>query len=164
MSGTPEITTRPEQPYVAVREQVAMAELGGLAARFGELFGWLGAHGVAPAGPPFFKYDVIEMTRGLDMEAGVPVATATDGDGAVVAGVLPAGRYVTVIHVGHPRDLERATGELLDWAAREGLKCDMTPGDRGEQWGSRVEFYLTDPNQEPDMNKWQTQLAFRLAD
>jgi hypothetical protein len=40
----------------------------------------------------------------------------------------------------------------------------MTTGDRGEQWASRVEFYLTDPNQEPDMNKWLTQLAFRLAD
>jgi effector-binding domain-containing protein len=164
MPGTPEITTRPEQPYVAIREQVAMAELGGLAARFGEVFGWLAAQGVAPAGPPFFKYNAIDMTRELDMEAGVPVARVMDGDGAVVAGVLPAGRYVTVTHVGHPQDLARATGELLDWAGREGLKWDMTPGDGGEQWGSRVEFYLTDPNQEPDMNKWQTQLAFRLAD
>ncbi len=42
MSGTPEIATRAEQPYVAIRAQVTMAELGGLAARFGEVFGWLG--------------------------------------------------------------------------------------------------------------------------
>ena len=29
MSGTPEIATRAEQPYVAIRAQVTMAELGG---------------------------------------------------------------------------------------------------------------------------------------
>jgi hypothetical protein len=34
----------------------------------------------------------------------------------------------------------------------------------GERWGGRLEIYLTDPDQEPDMSKWQTQLAFRLAD
>jgi hypothetical protein len=33
-----------------------------------------------------------------------------------------------------------------------------------ERWGSRLEFYLTDPAEEPDMSKWETQLAFRLAD
>ena len=26
------------------------------------------------------------------------------------------------------------------------------------------ETYLTDPSQEPDMSKWVTQLAFKLAD
>jgi len=28
----------------------------------------------------------------------------------------------------------------------------------------RLEIYLTDPSVEPDMSKWETQLAFRLAD
>jgi hypothetical protein len=42
---------------------------------------------------------------------------------------------------------------------------DVSPGDNGEErWVSRLEFYLTDPSQEPDMNKWETQLAFRLSD
>jgi hypothetical protein len=40
----------------------------------------------------------------------------------------------------------------------------MTPGESGERWGCRLESYLTDPRQEPDMSKWVTQLAFRLAD
>jgi len=35
--------------------------------------------------------------------------------------------------------------------------------DGGERWGSRLEIYLTDPDREPDMSKWATQLAFRLA-
>ena len=35
---------------------------------------------------------------------------------------------------------------------------------RAERWGSRLEIYLTDPAQEPDLSKWVTQLAIRLAD
>ena len=45
MSATPEVVTRAEQPYVAVRARVSIAELGGLGARLGEVFGWLGASG-----------------------------------------------------------------------------------------------------------------------
>ena len=37
-------------------------------------------------------------------------------------------------------------------------------GRDDERWGSRLEISLTDPRQEPDMSKWVTQLAFRLAD
>jgi effector-binding domain-containing protein len=163
-SGTPQIVTRPEQPCVGIRGQVAMAEIAAFAARFGELFAWLGSHGLVPAGPPFFRYYVVDMERELDMEAGVPVTATADGDDTVTSGVLPGGRYATVTHVGHPMGLMLATKELLDWGAAQGLKWDVSPGAQGEQWGCRLENYLTDPGQEPDMSKWETQLAFRLAD
>jgi effector-binding domain-containing protein len=141
-----------------------MAELGEFAARTGEVFGWLGARGLGPAGAPFFKYNLIDMERELEVEAGVPVAAAVDGDDQVISGVLPAGRYATLTHVGHPSELVKVTGALLDWAATQGLRWDMSPADGGERWGCRLEIYLTDPSQEPDMSKWETQLAFRLAD
>ena len=163
MSSAPEIETRAEQPYVAVRAKVTMDEIPAFARRFGEVFGWLDSHGLAPAGPPFFKYNVIDMARELEMEAGVPIATATDGDDQIVAGVLPAGRYATLTHVGHPSELMAATKALLDWAAEQGLTWDVTPGEDGDRWAARLENYLTDPEQEPDMSKWVTQLAFKLA-
>jgi hypothetical protein len=56
-----------------------------------------------------------------------------------------------------------ATKALLDWAAEQGLTFDMTPGDDGDRWASRLENYLTDPSQEPDMSQWVTELAFKLA-
>ena len=164
MSSAPEIVTRSAQPYVAIRTRLTMAELPGLGPRLGEVFAWLGGHGLAPAGPPFFKYNVIDMTRELEVEAGVPVAAAVDGDDQVVSGVLPAGRYATLTHVGHPSELMAATKALLDWAAEQGLTWDMTPGESGDQWGCRLEISLTDPSQEPDMSKWVTQLVFRQAD
>jgi len=164
MSEAPEIVTRGEQPYVAVRARVRMAELSEFAARTGEVFGWLGARGLGPAGAPFFKYNLIDMERELEVEVGVPVAAAVSGDDQVISGVLPAGRYATLTHVGHPSELFGVTGALLDWAATQGLRWDMWPADGGERWGCRLEIFLTDPSQEPDMSKWETQLAFRLAD
>ena len=164
MSAVPEIVTRADQPYVAVRTRVAMADLGSLGARLGEVFAWLGSRGIPPAGAPFFRYNVIDMARDLEVEAGVPVGGAVDGADQLVSGVLPAGRYATLTHVGHPAGLMQATKGLLDWAAGQDLSWDMSPGDDGERWGSRLEIYLTDPSQEPDMSKWVTQLAFRLAD
>ena len=164
MSATPEIVTRAEQPYVAIRGQMSMAELGAFATRTPEVFAWLGARGLPPAGPPFLKYNVIDMMRQLEVENGVPVAAPADGDAEVVYGILPAGRYATLTHVGHPSELVGATKALLDWAAGQGLAWDMSPGETGDRWASRLEIYLTDPREEPDMSKWVTQLAFRLAD
>jgi effector-binding domain-containing protein len=162
MSAAPEIVTRAEQPYVAIRGQVSMAEIGAFAVRTPEVYAWLGAHGLPPAGPPFLKYNVIDMARQLEIDNGVPVGAPVDGD--VISGVLPAGRYATLTHVGHPSELIDATKELLDWAASQGLTWDMSPGETGDRWVSRLEIYLTDPREEPDMSKWVTQLAFRLAD
>jgi len=164
--SAPEIVTRAEQPYVAIRGHVSMAELGAFAVRTGEVFAWLGSRGLTPAGPPFLKYNVIDMMRQLEVENGVPLTAPVEdtGEGEVISGVLPAGRYATVTHVGHPSELAGTTKALLDWAAARGLTWDMSPGETGERWGSRLEFYLTDPREEPDMSKWITQLAFKLAD
>ena len=165
MSSAPEIETRAEQPYVAIRTQVTMEDLGTVVPPLNQqVFAWLGEHGAAPAGAPFWKYNVIDMAGKLEVEAGAPVVAAVAGDGRVVSGMLPAGRYATLTHVGHPSELMAATRALLDWAAAQGLTWDMSPGANGERWGCRLEIYLTDPSQEPDMSKWVTQLAFKLAD
>ena len=164
MSSAPEIVTRPEQPYAAIRVRVSMADLAAVVPPLNqEVFAWLGERGVSPAGAPFWKYNVIDMAAKLEIEAGVPVAAAVAGDDRVVTGVLPAGRCATLTHVGHPSELVAATGALLDWAAAQGLTFDVTPGDDGEVWACRLENYLTDPSQEPDMSKWVTELAFKLA-
>lgn len=62
------------------------------------------------------------MERQLEIEAGVPVRTAVKGADEILAGILPAGRYATVTHVGHPDALIEVTAALLDWAAAQGLR------------------------------------------
>jgi effector-binding domain-containing protein len=104
------------------------------------------------------------MERELIVEAGVPVAEPIAGDGTVEPGVLPAGRYVSLTHLGHPDELIAVTAHLLGWADDAGLVFDQHPSPAGDVWGSRLELYLTDPAEEPDMARWTTQLLFKLAD
>jgi effector-binding domain-containing protein len=164
MPMTPRIVERAEQPYAAVSGLVTMQTIGAIADRLPEVFGWLGARGIEPAGAPFLRYDVIDMERRLEVEAGVPVAATVAADGEVLAGVLPAGRYATVTHVGEFGGLVAATAALLDWAAEQGLAWDVTDTPEGQRWGCRLEVYQTNPAEEPDPSKWETQLLFRLAD
>jgi effector-binding domain-containing protein len=164
MNTEPRIEQRPDQPYVAISALVTMQTVGTvLPGLMPEVFGWLGKRGGTPAGAPFWKYNLIDMERQLEVEVGVPVGEPMAGDDQVLAGVLPAGKYATLRHVGHPAGLLDATRALLDWAAQQGLSWDVTETAAGERWGARLEIYQTDPAQEPDMDKWETELAFRLA-
>src|SRR5262249_60326857 len=118
----------------------------------------------APADAPFFKFNVIDMARELVVEAGVPVATDLPGDDEVISGVLPAGRFVTLTHTGRPDELMLVTAYLLGWADGKGLTFARHDSPAGDGWACRLEEYLTDPAQEPDKNKRQTQLLLQLTD
>ena len=160
----PTIVERPAQPYVGIQRSITMTTFPEIADRLPEVFGWLGRRGIAPAGAPFFRYHLIDMARELRVEAGIPLASAVEGEGEIVPGVLPAGRYVRTTHRGHPQELLGVTADMLTWAARQGLRFDKSDTDEGEVWGSRLEFYLTDPAVEPDMNNWEHELLFKLAE
>jgi effector-binding domain-containing protein len=160
----PTIVQRAEQPYVSIGGRVTMRTVGEIADRIPAVFGWLGARGIAPAGPPFLRYTVIDMTRHLEIEAGVPVVTEVQGEGEVRPGLLPAGRFATVTHVGHPDQLVGVIGALLRWGDERGLRWDRADTPAGERWGCRIESYRTNPVIEPDLTKWETDLVFKLAD
>lgn len=165
MLSEPGVIERAAQPYVAIRAHVTMETLGKvLPGLHPAVFAWLGRRGLPPAGAPFWKYNVIDMSRGLEVEVGVPAAAVVEGDGQVLAGVLPSGRYASVRYTGHPDGLLEATASLLKWADEQSLAWDVRPTSEGDQWGARLEIYETDPAVEPDLSKWTTQLAFRLAD
>ena len=81
MLAEPTVVERADQPYVAIRALVAMEELGAVVPPLNaEVFGWLAARGAAATGAPFWKYNVIDMERKLEVEAGVTVAAAATGD------------------------------------------------------------------------------------
>lgn len=163
MAARPSIVRRDAQPYVAIRAFVTMRTFGDVVPGLHpEVRGWLRSRGEQPIGQPFFKYNVIDMDRQLEVEAGFAVTAPVAGEGRVLAGVLPAGRYATLWHTGHPDGLVGATRTLLDWAEWQGLAWDVTSVDEGERWGCRLEISHDEPGQ--DMNEWETELAFKLAD
>ncbi|MEU5884241.1 GyrI-like domain-containing protein [Spirillospora sp. NPDC047279] len=159
----PKIEERGEQPYAGIRRTITWREFPLIADRIPELIGWLAARGLRPAGAPFFRYVTLQGEDSGLVEAGVPVEGPVDGEGDVFAGTLPAGRYATVTHAGHPDGLFQVTTDLLGWAADQGLTWDMSESEDGEHWACRLEIYRTDPAVQPDLGQWETELAFKLA-
>jgi effector-binding domain-containing protein len=160
----PSIVWRDEHPYVGRRESITMTEFARVADHLPTMFGWLAERGGSITGPPFFRYRVIDMSAELVVEAGIPVAGSPAVEEPTFIGSLPAGRYATVSHIGHPDELMAVTGKLLDWAQHQGLEWDVAQTPEGEVWGCRLEILMTNPAEEPDMHRWETVLMFRLAD
>jgi effector-binding domain-containing protein len=166
MSIEPVILERSEQPYLAIRETVTMQTIAEIADQFPDLFARVGERGIEVTGPPFLKYNLFTSSGLMEMEAGVPVPAGVEvsDDDGLLAGLLPGGRFASVTHYGHPKGLLEVTAALLDWGAEQGLTWDMSATDGGERWGMRLELYKTDPTVEPDLDRWETELVFRLAD
>ena len=155
---------RAAQSYVGRRESITMTEFARVADHLPRMFGDLGERGVKLAGAPFFRYRLIDMSAELVVEAGIPVHGEVEVEEPSFTDTLPAGRYATLVHVGHPDELVAVTAKMLDWAQREGHVWDMSPTLEGELWGCRLEILNSDPAVQPDMHKWETVLLFKLAD
>jgi effector-binding domain-containing protein len=164
MIGTPKLEERTEQHYVGIRTQATMQELARVIPDSNsEVAAWLRKQGVAPAGAPFVRYLVIDMEALLEIAVGFPVASALPGDEHVTAGVLPAGRYASLVYTGIDNGIE-ANKVLLFWGRDQGLEWDTWDTEKGSGWGARFETFLTNSQEEPDQSKWQTEVAIRLAD
>lgn len=158
------VVHRAAQPTATVTRTVTMATMSEVADEILPLFDRLSARGQAPSGPAFLRYLVIDMRADMVVQAGVPVAVPVERDAHVEPDELPAGRYLSTVHVGSYDGLYAATGALLAHAGREGLRFDKHPAGAGEAWASRLEWYETNPAEEPDPTRWVTRLEFKLAD
>src|SRR5450756_2560014 len=94
------------------------------------------------AGPPFIRYLVIDMETELEVELVVPVRGEVEGDDSVRSDVLPAGRYVTLRHVGPYDGLIASNAALQQWAQEQGIALDSWGTDRGSAW--RCLLYTSD--------------------
>jgi len=158
----PKIDERAEKPYLGIRTQTPFKGMSKVIDKlFKELFAWAKQQGVEPAGPPFLRLHVIDMAGEMDLEVGIPVEMALPGDGRVIPGVLPAGRYASLVYIG-----SGLTGNktLLDWAKANGLAWDRWQDPKGDAFRSRYETFLTDPDMEPRKTKWEVEVAIKLAD
>ena len=93
MPQSPTVETRIDQAYAAIPVKVSMDELGSVVPPLtGQVFDWLADRGIRPAGPPFWRYVVVDMDADLELETGVAVASAVEGDERIRTGALPGGR------------------------------------------------------------------------
>lgn len=160
------VVRRDAQPYVGLPVQVSMSNWGDAMARIPDVYAWLAQRGIPPAGPLVFRYRFIgDMEIPWNFELALPTATRIDvGAGEMIADELPAGLYVTATHHGHPDALFDSIMAVERWTADHGLTQD-THDDKGRTiYAGRFEFYRSDPEQEPDMDRWETDLVNKLVE
>ena len=159
--GKPKIDTRPQTVYMGIRTIAPFKGMFKVVNRISdELNAWVDEQGIKTAGPPFLRYHVIDMRGFMDIEFGFPVRKALSDDGQVKAGVLPAGRYASLIYSGGGISGNRA---LIEWVRAQGLEFDRWDTEQGDNFRSRYETYLTDPKVEPRKSRWQIEVAIKLA-
>ena len=127
---------------------------------WGEANAFLVGKELTPSGPAFIRYLTTDMDKKLDIEVGFPVASIVDGNDRITTGVFPEGQYAVFVYFGHYDNLVAVTGEFLAWAEKNKITWQTTKKDGVEWRAGRIEWYPTDPDTEPDPQKWQTELAF----
>lgn len=160
--GKPKIDRRAQQVYMGIR---TITPFKGMSKVIGMLSdkmnAWMEEHKLKPSGPPFLRYHVIDMRGFMDLEFCFPVRKALPDDGEGKAGVLPAGRYASLIYSGGGISGNRA---LIEWVRSQGLEFDRWDTEQGDNFRGRYETYLTDPKVEPRKSRWQIEVAIKLAD
>ncbi len=166
----PEVVERPEVPYVAFRDRVPFKGFTThTAAMHGELTRWRQAHPVDTTGPQFLRLHVIDLSDRATVSVAIPVASAevaaqaveADEDPRMVADAVPAGRYATLTYINHG---VRANLTLTRWCVAQGLEIERLRDDTGNTFAARLETLLTDPAQEPRVERQRVRLDFKLAD
>lgn len=161
MLTLPKIVERAAQHYAAVAAEVDIPFDQQIGPLIGEAAGYLDSAGVTGFGPAVFRYNVIDMPR-LELELGFVTPGPVAGTARVKPRVLPAGRYATVTYTGHYDNVMDATATLVGWAKERGVEWDSTSDARGERFVSRFEIYPNGPDDEPDPDKWITEIWIKV--
>ena len=166
MISKPRLEYRQEQPYAAIRAQVPIPFGHYLPPLWDEAAGWLKKKGISSTGPAIIRYLTTDMSKKLDIEVGFALESALPGDDRITTGVLPAGQYAVLLYTGPYKGngIFKATVALLEWAKENDITWHTSRVNGAEWWGSRVEWYLTDPEKQFDTKKYQTELAFLVAE
>lgn len=152
MSYEVQKTTTTETPFLYMHRQVKPEMIAeALGEMFGAVFQYATAQGIPFAGAPTARY--ISFGPGLiTIEAGMPVAAASEGEGDIQSGSLHGGTVARTIHKGPYDSLSQGHEAVQEWLAENDEKAGGAP------W----EVYVTDPGQVPDPSDWVTEINWPL--
>jgi effector-binding domain-containing protein len=159
----PQIVTHAAQPVLVRHVAMAMDALDRDGPAALDAVGhWMERSGIRSTGPGFFRYDLINMGGEMGMAFGYPVAAGTKGQGDIIAETLPAGRYISVLHHGHPDELYDATIMLIEWSKVREVAWDVEETAEGDRFAARLELFNHAEGDPSD--GWITEIRIRLRD
>lgn len=165
MNTEPKIEFRSIRPYAAVRMQVPIPFDQFLAPAWGKVAEWLKGQGITAFGPAIIRYFTTDMSAKLDIDVGFIIEQALPGGDGILTDEIPAGKYAILLHTGSYEDdgVYAANAALVGWAAEHGVKWATMQKENVEWWNSRVEWYFSDPETDPNPENYQTELTFMVA-
>ncbi|MEZ5792785.1 MAG: GyrI-like domain-containing protein [Nitratireductor sp.] len=159
----PSVVVRKAEPFLAIAATGEMAKLPEFAPpKFASLHGYMAENGIEGR-YGFFRYR--RFSGGSVMlDVGTATTAPASGEGAVIAGELPAGRYVSATLTGPYDRLYDAFLMLEGWLKGRGLACEGTHDGQGWEPACQLEIYRISPADTNDPMKWETDLLLKIAD
>jgi effector-binding domain-containing protein len=124
---------------------------------FGKLYmeigQYMGKNKIESAGAPIARYFVWdEKANKCVVEAGFFIKNQVNGSGTIRCIEIPAEKAISAIHYGPYETLHNTHEAINDYIIRNKLNCKDIP----------IEIYITDPETQPDMTKWETEIDYPL--
>jgi effector-binding domain-containing protein len=139
------------QHTVSIHREVPVSEIGSVMQEaIPQIWSYAASHGGAPQ-VTFARYFSVDPDRVI-FDVGVTLAGPIEGAGEIEAKELPVGDAVYTLYVGPYDGMEPAYKEIDAWIAGSGRKS------AGAAW----EVYLSDPQSEPDPQKWKTEIYWPI--
>jgi effector-binding domain-containing protein len=148
-----EITVKdmPALRTAAIKVETSPQTIGAdLGRAYGALVEYMGAHGLAATDVPICFYQSWEQDNWV-IEACLPVDGEVAEEGEVHPFEIPGGEAATTLHVGPYMELGRAHEALGAWCT-----------EHGREMRASYERYITDPGEEPDPAKYETEVVWPL--
>lgn len=160
--GPVSIVDKPERPYLGLRFETPFGGMFAMVTKaLKELRKWAHENGLSEQAPYFLRYYHCDMKSIMEVEVGLMTSSVLPGDERIKPGVLPAGRYATLVYRGNGL---RGNQALMKWAKDSGIAFDALVADRAESYACRYEAYLTDQRVEPRKLLWDVELSIKIAD
>ncbi|MCU0504250.1 MAG: GyrI-like domain-containing protein [Chloroflexi bacterium] len=139
---------------ISRRRSVRLSGIGpAMAQAFGEVYGYAGAHGAQPSGPPFVIYHGMPSDDDpFDIEVCAPVARAVGAPEGWAVTELPAGTFATLLHVGPYDTIGAAYSAMMAWVEASSVTVVGPPR----------EVYLSEPDTPPE--RIRTVVEFPIAE
>lgn len=130
---------------LVIKSDVPMKEVGdAMGKSYGQLFSYIEANNIQPAGPPFAVYLKWDPEGNVVFESGIPVSKNENGNDNVVYKEYPEMKVLSTLYKGSYEKMEPVYHEMMEYMKTEKMEGNNT------SW----EIYLTDPNEvAPEENK-----------
>ncbi|MBD80445.1 MAG: hypothetical protein CL840_16130 [Crocinitomicaceae bacterium] len=139
-------------PYLSMTDSCTVEMISeSLGKMYGAIMGHCGENQVESAGAPFAIYHSWDG-KATRVEAGIPLAEAIKGTDAIESKTLYAGNALKLVYMGPYDQGEVAHNAVADYAEANGKEIVGPP------W----EVYVTDPGNEPDPNKYITEIYYPI--